>query len=386
MGRVRAFTRADIPQVAKLHPKVFTDSASPSAAYFEDVFLNSPCMDGPVSSVVYEQDNGAITGFLGAVSRQFRYRERLFRGTLLSQMMVSPSDRRNLVGLRLLRTVIDGPQDFTLADLVNCAAHKHWRAVGAETIWIYSLRWTRILRSVPTRRLRKLLSRRRGPRLLKSAVGTICRVVDACGEPLQRACLRPRPSRVVEVPIEEESMIAHAPVFVCRDCLRPEYSGSSLHWLLGRAATKRDYGELQQIGVRDSAGELIGWYLYYLKAGGLGRILQVCAGNGRMDDVLDSLFAHAWRHGVSSLVGRVEPHIVETLGTRSDVRYSMMDIRMMVHTRNPELLALIHRGKAFLTELDGERIVGCQGGEVHAVRDRPIAEFNSVGNECALSR
>jgi hypothetical protein len=76
MTHVRPFMWRDIPQVARLHQSVFppddrTESVSLESryVYFTRVFLENPCRDVRLPSLVCQEDDGRIVGFLGVVPR-----------------------------------------------------------------------------------------------------------------------------------------------------------------------------------------------------------------------------------------------------------------------------------------------------------------------------
>jgi hypothetical protein len=185
--------------------------------------------------------------------------------------------------------------------------------------------------------------------------------MDACYDKLRGARCSPRPPAVTNGTIDVEAIVAHSNRLLGPQNLHLEYSDSLLHWMLKRADAKRVYGDLQRVGVYGDEGTLIGWYLYYENVRGEGRVLQICADEGQEGRVLDALFFHAWRRGTAALSGRLEPHLVDAFIGRPEVRCHIVEFRMMVHTRNPELMSLIHRGRFVLSEFEGERIVGCQG-------------------------
>src|SRR5205814_7744110 len=68
VSAIRPFVAGDIPQVARLHQKVWGGNADRSGAYsryFTGVFLENPAGDGLLSSLVCEDNDRRIVGFLG---------------------------------------------------------------------------------------------------------------------------------------------------------------------------------------------------------------------------------------------------------------------------------------------------------------------------------
>ena len=92
MGHIRAFTPADIPNLAGLWLRVFRkveQEPSPAlAAYFHEVFFNSPWQADDINSLVYESAEGELSGFIGVVARQMLFRDRPIRVAVATQFMI----------------------------------------------------------------------------------------------------------------------------------------------------------------------------------------------------------------------------------------------------------------------------------------------------------
>jgi hypothetical protein len=110
---------------------------------------------------------------------------------------------------------------------------------------------------------------------------------------------------------------------------------------------------LRGVAARGADGALVGWYLYYANAGGVGQVVQVAARRDRGGDILHCLFHDAWAKGVVALVGRLEPGLLPALGAHGAL-LARDGPWVLVQSQHPELLAAIHRGDAFLSRLDGE--------------------------------
>src|SRR5579862_6063959 len=100
MGHVRPFIEEDIPQVADLHRRVFRTGDSSSShlqesyrSYFEQIFLHNPWCDSTMPSLVYEETNGDIVGFLGVQPRRMSMNGRPVRAAVSSQFIVDPACR-----------------------------------------------------------------------------------------------------------------------------------------------------------------------------------------------------------------------------------------------------------------------------------------------------
>src|SRR5256885_3811233 len=120
MDRIRAFIEADIPQVARLHETIAEPEAAscagqpPLNGYFTRVFLDNPSRDDTLPSLVYEDDDGQIVGFLGVVSRRMLMNGEPLKAAICSQLVVDPACRRANVAVQLAGTFLDGPQDVSI--------------------------------------------------------------------------------------------------------------------------------------------------------------------------------------------------------------------------------------------------------------------------------
>src|SRR5438105_2798295 len=141
MGHVRAFIEEDIPQVADLHSKIFCTGDFSSLqlqqayrSYFGQIFLHNPWSDSTMPSLVYEEANGAIVGFLGVQPRQMSMNGRPVRIAVCSQFIVDPACRSTLAGLQLLKVFFAGPQDLSITDEANDISRKLWEGHRGTTV------------------------------------------------------------------------------------------------------------------------------------------------------------------------------------------------------------------------------------------------------------
>jgi hypothetical protein len=123
-------------------------------------------------------------------------------------------------------------------------------------------------------------------------------------------------------------------------------------WLLDFMSRMNAYGSLRKMLLRNRENKIIGWYLYYLRQGGVGEVVQVGASPSSVNTVLDHLSHDAWAHGAIALHGRLDPYLSqESLGKYC---FYFLGNRLLVHSRDLELVRHIQSGGAYLTRLDGE--------------------------------
>lgn len=358
MGQIRQLAADDIPQVVDLCEKVFgaNNSYSPQtlAAYLEEILFRNPWSDSTLPSLVYQEANGRMVGFLGVLPRRMEMNGQPLRVAVGNYFMVEPERRSTLAGVELAKTFLAGPQDLSLAE-GNNFSRRVWEGLGGTTSLLYSISWIRPLR--PGRYLVSLLHRRGLAGALGIASRPLGSLVDALGGRLSANPFRqPLPEGAAEE-LQEQTLLECLSNFSDDWLLRPHYNAHSLRWLLALLAQKRQYGRLRKVLVRNPAREIIGWYLYYANPGGTGETVQVGAKRNSIPQVLDHLFYDAWRQGLVALTGRADPQFMPAY-TAKHCLLSCGAPWMLLHSRRPELLEAVDRGKAFLTRLEGEWWIG----------------------------
>lgn len=375
MATIRILAARDVPGVAALlmrtYPGQRWSTHAACEAYLREILFDSPWRELALPSWVAEED-GWIRGCYGILPRPMRFRGRPIRAAVGCVFMVDPGPRRGLVALQLAKAGLTGPQDLTLADGANDEARHAWAGIGGSVSVLNSMHWTRPLR--PAGYLLALLEERAlGPRLLARAARPLGAAVDMlAGRARPNRFLR-EPADAVEEPLEPETMFEHLPRMLRGCALQPEYDRRSLAWVIDQAARKSQYGELRGRCVRAPGGPVIGWYLYYLKPGATGEVVQLAAAGGAMDRVLQRLLADAWRHGASAVHGRLDARWARELCARhcwlrTDSTWTL------AHSRTPEITAAILQGDSYLSRLDGEWLLGASdGGAARTVAAAPYS-------------
>ncbi len=356
---IRPFTKEDIPQVADMFQRLLLAdsqgrrllSHAALPGYFEEIFFRNPWYDEELPSLVYQSSVGKIVGFLGVTPRPMLLQGRPIRVAISFHFMVEPESRASLAGVQLLKTFFSGPQDLSLTDGAGEVGRKVWEGVGGTTALLYSQRWTRILRpsQFAVSRIGKRTPFSRFARLLSP----FCYLSDAAAALMLPQFFSSLASQCSEKELDAETLLACLPQFSMTRALRPIYDDYSLRWLLKHAEQMDYYGTLKKVLVCDRHGDVIGWYLYYLKPGKTSTVLQLAARKNSFNEILDHLFDHARRHGAVSLIGRQEPQYLQEL-TDKYCLFHRIGSWTLIHSNNSELLHVIQRGDAFLTGLEGE--------------------------------
>lgn len=384
MATIRVLTENDIPGVTALFARVYPDyrwrSQTALESYFAEMLFDNPWRDLALPSWVAEED-GRISGCYAVIARPMVFRGRPIRVAVGCQAMVDPDRRHSFTVLQLVKACISGPQDLTLADGATDQSRRAWLGIGGAAPLLNSLHWIRPLR--PARYALSLLEERAAfPRLLTLAARPLAGVADALALRLHPNRLLREESELVDETLDPATMLAHLPDVVRSYALQPVYDARTLAWLLEQAALKTPHGTLRARVVRDGHRRVIGWYLYYLRAGSAGEVIQIAAVSGAFDHVLRRLLADAWRQGVAALRGRIDPrHAKEFCDRHCWLRTD--GTWTLVHSRHPDIMAAIHQGDAFLSRLEGEWwmrflayprwLPGMQHPGVGATRPRPAA-------------
>jgi hypothetical protein len=363
MATIRAFAEDDVPAVAALFARVYPEhrwsSQAACESYFREMLFDNPWRDPELPSWVAEE-NGRIAGFQVVMPRPMHFRGRPVRVAVSCQLMVDPDQRHSLTALQLVQACLSGPQDLTLADGSSAKARRMWSGIGGTVPPLYSLHWTRPLR--PVRYALSLLEERRGfPLPLALLARPLGALADVLAARLRANRFLGEETELAEDTLDPATMLAHLPDILRGCALRPVYDARSLAWLLDQTALKTRHGKLRARAVRDGNQRLIGWYLYYVLKAGVSEVIQIAALAGSFDLVLQRLLADAWRHGATAVRGRVDPRYVQELSDRH-CWFRWDSTWTLVHSRDPELMAAIQSGDAFLSRLEGEWWLRFLGG------------------------
>lgn len=348
MGRIRPFVTEDIPSVVDLRGRAFEFSEHSTrdglAAYFENLFFRNPWQDERFPSLVHEEGDGRVTGFLGVMRRPATFRGEPIDVAVCTQFMVDPA-HRGLAGVQLVRRLFQGPQQLTIADVANDLSRSIWEGLGGTISPVHSLTWTQ-----PLRRLRFKAAEHATDLITRGIARLLRPVISAFDAGTTRW---PAPAGLTQAPLTPEIMAKSGETILAGTALRPSYDAESARWLVNQLASKRDLGGLGGTSLLDSQRRVAGWYLYYINRGGVGEVVQVLA---RQDDyavTLQSLFHEAWANGLIALTGRGDPRLLPALDPRR-VRVSRSGPWMLVQSKRGDILDAIARGDAFFSRLEGE--------------------------------
>lgn len=361
-GHVRTFVAPDIPHVARLHRAVFNTAERAGAswldtysAYLTRVFLDNPTRHPSLPSLVHEDDDGSIAGFLGVVPRPMTMNGRRLHAAISSQFVVAPCTRAGLIALRLARAFLEGPQDLAISDEANDTSRRIWEGLGGSTSLLHSLYWTRVLR--PARLALAMLRRHVRLAPLAAAAAPLAPVLDAVAMRIAaRELGAPNPEISSGEELTERTVLACLPRCTRPGTLRVEYDERSLAWGFEQAKRRAATGAFRAAVVRKEE-RVVGWYVYHVDEGRIAQVVQMAAEPSRVHDVLDQVFASAAREGAIAASGRVDPSQLQALTDRHCVLHRRGPW-VLVSTRHPEVLRSFQTGEASFSRLDGEWCLG----------------------------
>lgn len=352
---VRVLAQDDVPAVADLFARVYPEhrwsSQAECVAYFREMLFDHPWRDLGIPSWVAE-DRGRMSGCYAVMPRPMRFRGRPIRVAVGFQFMIDPAFRSGVTAFQLVKACLTGPQDLTIADGASDQTRRGWDAFGGSVPLLYGLHWTRPLRPAALV-LGALRARGTLPRALAIAARPLAAVADAFALRMRANRFMHEEDGLADTALDAAAMLGLFPEVVRRNALQPAYDARSLAWLLEQAARKKRFGTLRARLVLDASRKPIGWYVYYVRRGAIGEVVQMAATYRAFQLVLRRLLADAWREGATALHGRLEPQYYQELSERhawlrTDGTWTM------TYARDPELMSAFHRCDVFFSRLDGE--------------------------------
>jgi hypothetical protein len=280
-------------------------------------------------------------------------RNRPIRAAITAHFLVEPTHRASLAGIDLIKVLLAGPQDLTLADEAGDLSRRLFERLGGRTELLYSLYWVRVLRPA------EFAVARVGHGMGRTWT-SLSRVADAVAMRWGGNPLRTTTPALSAKDLDGDTLADCITEFTRDRALRPAYDGQTARWLLEILAQRPDGGTLHKALLRAPSGEVAGWYIYQGSRGGIGEVLQVGARGEQIGEVLDYLFAQARRDGMIALVGRIDPPLLATYTARGCF-FHHRGHWMLVYSRDTEVAEALHRGDVFLSRLESEWYMRFQG-------------------------
>jgi len=352
VSEVRPLARDEIPQIAEVYRFVERSDwripAPEVPIWFDRTLYSDPWADPEIPTLVHVEDSGEISGFIASHVRRMRFDDKIIRLAAGGPLVVHPKARNRAVGPRLWRQYLAGPQALTITDGASDEMRQIFELIGGQMMHPSSMAWARVFQPFSFMGARLLHSRPRA----KAAGAHMLPTLDVITAKAVHYFNKPNGLGMTTEPLTPKLLLEHLPVVSRSLRLYPDYDEPFLEWLFAELHHNRTWGIPVRRLVRDESSRVLGWYVYFLLRGQGCQVVHVAARDRHAGDVLDALFADAVASGGAGVQGRVEPRLLADLAHRGCLfRYSA---RSLVHSRDPELLAVLAGGQALLTRLEGD--------------------------------
>jgi hypothetical protein len=344
MGAIRPLEQRDLPDVSRLVQEQFKNPLL-HEGFLARTFLDDPWCDLATPSLVAQDAEGQVVGFIAVQPRRLRLDDRPLRGVCCSHLVVAPSSRAGAVGAMLLRQVLAGPQDLTWSINANELVVRIWRLVGGQADPARSYGWMLVLR--PVRWLASV-----GLSLVRwRAVGDELAPAGALPLPGSTAgrAERSQETDLVSEQADAAGIVDHARALAGRGQIVPDFDLAHLQHLFD---TIRRAGTPLALRLVRRGDRPIGWYAYVEVASRLARLIHLQAARNEVGGVLGDAVAHARGSGQMAIGGRLEPGLEWPLERQgATLGFALSSV---LHARDPDIRATLTGGSALLTQLTGE--------------------------------
>jgi len=355
--KIRAFEPEDAPAVASLWQYWFRGkSRVPDPGLVQlvkRIYVEDPNTDDEVRSLVAEDDAGKMLGFLGTSVTPVMLDGRAGKLAGVFPSVVDPGAPTTVAAF-LLRKFLSGPQDFTFSDGGHAKFERIWELLGGQILQLQSMRWVKVFR--PGRvGLGAMAARRGSVATMAPVLGPLVGGADVLARRFMRSKL------TAPVPVDgymteqltPELLATIAPELLARKRLRPLYGEAHVAWQFREMAKYHEQGEFRAKLVRTAKGEVAGWYVYYLKVGGVSRVYDVEAFPAHLGGVVAELFAEANLGGAGALIGRLEPRLRGVMNRAGAFVHNGGSLQM-AHSRDAGLVDDAQLGRLAFSRLQGE--------------------------------
>jgi hypothetical protein len=356
---IRPCAAEDIPAVARLFRKTFAKGLKQGTRSLEDQLrrelFEHPWRDSNMPSLVFAGADGVLIGFIAIRPLRLLFNGDPVTAAVSGTLMVDEPAKHPLVGARLLRSYLNGPQDLSLSESANALSQPMWSKLGGRTEPAYSMEWLRVIEPAGLG-IAIARERSRGATLLRPFAAA----VDWCAARVARNPLRVDPTLETGVDADDDDLVGAVLELLPAYRFRPAWDRDTLLWFLDQASLKERYGPLIRRVVRDRKGQTVGAYLYCGRPRGIALVLQIFAAEKAAESVVDDLVANAYRRGAVAVRGRVQPELADVLLRRHAV--FVHSSSLVVRSKRPDILAAIHAGDAMITGFACESWSGLIGG------------------------
>jgi len=350
---IRPATRDDLPAVASLRRRVFRHSEQPTedalVRYLQLVFFDNPWASEDLPSLAVESARGDVVGFMGRIVRPYLHGQRLLRGAVATEVMIQPELRGRGIGSHLMRTYLDGGQDFTVADRANDGYRRLCEACGGEVAARYSWYWT-----VPVRPSLFAVAQL-GWRGAVRLTAPLTAAFDAVATRIPPGRFRRRQPAGACEQLDPQTIPGLLPGFVGADSIYPFYDPDALRWLLQRLSDGMAHASrtVDLCAVRAEPDGIVGWFIAAKRQDGAFETVQMAARPEYRDLVFAHLLHRAWLCGATAVEGRSDPFF-EAVLVRQRLACVLAQPWVVVHAHDARVARAFRSGTLFLSRLEAE--------------------------------
>ncbi len=320
---------------------------------FSRIYFENPWVDPELPPLIATLDD-RIVGFLGITPRVMQYGDRRLRVAVSSNFTVAPSapeKHRPFIAARMIKTMIGGPQDLSLADGATDVSRRIWERCGGSIAPVMGLDWFHTAR--PARGIWELA--RRGldtasPLSRAATLGT--ETLDLIGasftKRLAQNAATPSPLDLDEVVTAVNMRIA-API-------KPVAQRDWIDWLLRQSSRLAIDGKIRTGAIKNAEGGLAGWFISIMSRDRVADILQIEAPGTDAEAVIGAAIADA--RGAGAALIRGHARMAHLAAYRRHFCLLNSGRWVLTHSRDPKLLRPFNDGTAWVSMLDGERWIG----------------------------
>ena len=348
-GGVRPLDRSDLPRAGELFLAKFRGRENARSQRLEGhlarFFLDHPHFDDATASLVHEEPDGRISGFLGIAPVHMRFDGRPCSGSIISTWMVQDAARDSHAAVALARTHLGRGHGLTMADTtsrMSIGFHAFMKVQFAAT---HSLRWMKPLNFAAS----GLLSAADAVGL--KAPSAAIAAARACEQAARKVARRDGASLVEGWSVAQIDISRFAEgldELMARLRLAPVWSAQDLAWLLDFAAECEASSEIVLCEARDRAGGLAGVCAYRVDMRERAEILQIVLRPRAEEQTLRLIMNKARSDGLISIGGRIDPMVSRGL----------FAIPRVLYLHGPGVVVKTADAEAFRAICSGEGLVG----------------------------
>lgn len=304
-----------------------------------------------VSPIVSRSSSGQINGFLGVITKHFRYRDRMISVANCHHLMATEDARKQLIPMKLLQHFLAGPQDISFSDGSSDSTRHLWKRLGGESVTGESIYYKIPLRpaSFTAGHFLKQYRNRIG-----NGIRSLANYTDSIAGKMRIPFFYRKEEPGIDiVPLNKEIMTVLLEKMNPFYQLFPHYKPSDIERLFRLLDGETRYGTLHKSVILGPNDQPFGWFIYYAQNKGVCEVIQAVSIPGKETELFNSLVWHAFSMGGVELSGRLMPSQLQTSFTTEAVAVPGRMWTLM-QSNDVELKHIIQSGKAFMTRLEGD--------------------------------